>query len=56
MDEIFKRRPWVTKILTSDSLTSSTECIETKKRSLSPCKTELPPKRKYSSKVRYNVV
>ncbi|XP_011259033.1 uncharacterized protein LOC105253003 [Camponotus floridanus] len=44
MDEIFKRRPWVTKVLTSDSPTSSSEYID-KKRGLSPCKTELPSKR-----------
>ncbi|EFN66511.1 hypothetical protein EAG_11005 [Camponotus floridanus] len=43
MDEIFKRRPWVTKVLTSDSPTSSSEYID-KKRGLSPCKTELPSK------------
>lgn len=51
MDEIFKRRPWVTKVLTSDSPTPSSEYIDNKKRGLSPCKTELPPKRKYSSKL-----
>ncbi|KMQ87977.1 hypothetical protein RF55_12611 [Lasius niger] len=46
MDEIFKRRPWVTKVLTSDSPTPSSECnVDNKKRSLSPCKTEFPPKR-----------
>lgn len=45
MDEIFKRRPWVTKVLTSDSPTPSSEYIDNKKRGLSPCKTELPPKR-----------
>lgn len=50
MDEIFKRRPWVTKVLTSDSPNSSSEYID-KKRGLSPCKTELPSKRKYLSKL-----
>ncbi|XP_029677158.1 uncharacterized protein LOC115243966 [Formica exsecta] len=46
MDEIFKRRPWVTKVLTSDSPTSSAEYnVDNKKRNQSPCKTELPPKR-----------
>ncbi|KAL6430233.1 hypothetical protein ACFW04_007753 [Cataglyphis niger] len=45
MDEIFKRRPWVTKVLTSDSPTSSAEYnVDNKKRSQSPCKNELPSK------------
>lgn len=57
MDEIFKRRPWVTKVLTSDSPTSSAEYnVDNKKRSQSPCKNELPSKRKHPSKlsVQYN--
>ncbi|XP_029162702.1 uncharacterized protein LOC114934221 [Nylanderia fulva] len=46
MDEIFKRRPWVTKVLTTDSPISSSECnVENKKRSSSPCTTEVPSKR-----------
>lgn len=46
MDEIFKRRPWVTKVLTTDNPISPSECnVDIKKRSSSPCKTELPAKR-----------
>ncbi|XP_072758997.1 uncharacterized protein [Anoplolepis gracilipes] len=40
MDEIFKRRPWVTKVLTDSPTSSSEYNVDNKKRSQSPCKTE----------------
>lgn len=59
MDELFKKKSLVVPVVTLDSSNPNllfSEHVDSDKRSLDPCNTEPPFKRKYHSKYMFSII